>query len=295
MKLDRLISILTILQQEKKITAPKLAERLEVSRRTINRDVEALCQAGIPIVSTQGAGGGLQLMEGFQLDLSLFTRQELSAILTGLRGLDSVAQSPGAALVQKLSGAALPEELSIDLAAWYKDELAQKIDLLRQAIRERRCVAFHYAGPGGESEREIEPVLVVYRWYDWYVFGFCRTRQDFRLFKLRRLWGLVFSGESFEPREVPAEKKQFGLNMTDDYMTEAVYQPREKYRLVEEYGEKSFETLPDGRLLAKWGFSGPEDAVWWFLSFGDQVQVLGPQELVERMREVSEKIYTMYS
>lgn len=296
MKLDRLISILTILQQEKKITAPQLARRLEVSRRTISRDIDALCRAGIPIVTTQGAGGGLSLMEGFTLDGTLFTRQELAAILTGLTGLDSVAQSPGAALRQKLGNGALfgENELSIDLASFYKHDLAPKIDLLRRGIREHRLVTFRYAGPGGESAREIEPCLVAYRWSDWYLFGFCRARQDFRLFKLRRLWELALTDTVFTPREIPEERRQFGANMTDDYLTVAVYQPGEKYRLVEEYGPRSFETLPDGRLLAKWGFSHPEDAVWWFLSFGDRVQVLGPPELVQRMRSVTEKMAELY-
>lgn len=297
MKIDRLIAILTLLGQGKMYTAPALAERFEVSRRTIQRDVETLCAAGLPIVTVQGAGGGLRLMEGFAFQTTIFTREELSALLTGLGGLESVSQGAGAALRQKLHAGAGTElqEVSIDLAAFYKGDLAKKIALLRRGVREHRMAAFCYAGPGGESYREIEPYQVVYRWYDWYVFGFCTARQDFRLFKLRRLWALTLSDRTFAPRDIPEDRRAFGGNITDGYRTEAVYDPREKYRLVEEYGPGSFETLPDGRLRARWGFSSPEDAVRWFLSFGDRVQVLGPPELVARLRAEARLLLDKYT
>ena len=93
MKIYRLIGIITILQQQKTVTAPYLAEKFEVSRRTISRDIEDICRAGIPLVTTQGAGGGISIMEGFRLDTTVFTKQELAAILTGLKSLDSVSRS----------------------------------------------------------------------------------------------------------------------------------------------------------------------------------------------------------
>ena len=76
MRLERLIGILTILLQRDKITAPELAERFEVSRRTIQRDVEALCQAGIPIITTQGVGGGISIMESYRMDSTYLPLQK---------------------------------------------------------------------------------------------------------------------------------------------------------------------------------------------------------------------------
>ena len=99
MKIYRLIGIITTLQQQKTVTAPYLAEKFEVSRRTINRDIEDICRAGIPLVTTQGAGGGISIMEGFSLDTTVFTKQELAAILTGLKSLDSISRS--AAIIMK--------------------------------------------------------------------------------------------------------------------------------------------------------------------------------------------------
>ena len=93
MKIDRLIGILSILLQEEKITAPELAERFEVSRRTINRDIEDLCRAGIPIFTSQGAGGGISIMDGYKMDRTILTSRDMQMILAGLRSLDSVSGS----------------------------------------------------------------------------------------------------------------------------------------------------------------------------------------------------------
>ena len=93
MKIDRLIGILSILLQEEKTTAPELAERFEVSRRTINRDIEDLCRAGIPIRTEQGAGGGISIMDGYRMDRTILTSKDMQMILAGLRGLDSVSGS----------------------------------------------------------------------------------------------------------------------------------------------------------------------------------------------------------
>ena len=123
MKLDRLIGILSILLQQEKVTAPELAERFEVSRRTIQRDVEALCRAGIPIVTTQGAGGGISILEGYRVDRTMLTAPEMQAILAGLRSLDSVSGTRRyAQLMEKLSagaGTLVPgsAELLIDLSS----------------------------------------------------------------------------------------------------------------------------------------------------------------------------------
>ena len=91
MKIDRLIGILSVLLQQEKVTAPYLADKFEVSRRTVNRDIEDLCKAGIPLVTTQGSGGGISIMEGYKLEKTLLTSAEMQAILTGLKSLDSVA------------------------------------------------------------------------------------------------------------------------------------------------------------------------------------------------------------
>lgn len=298
MKIDRLIGIIAILQQKKRVTAPYLAEKFEVSRRTISRDIEDLCKAGIPIVTTQGTNGGISIMEGFALDTTVFTERELTAIFAGLKSLDSVSHSTYAEeLARKIGGSSairLADHMVIDLASYYKDDLAEKIEQIQLAIREARCIAFHYCYNKGEADKLIEPYLIVFKWSNWYVFGFCRERQDFRMYKLRRMWNLTVSDETFTVREVPEEKKRFGTHMTDDYVITAVYEADVKYRLVEEYGPDSFTEREDGKLYTEWGFTRPDDAVEWFLSLGDKVKVIGPPEMVERMKTALTAIQSLY-
>ena len=295
MRVDRLMGIIAVLRRQGKVTMPYLAERFEVSRRTISRDIDAICRAGIPIVTRQGEGGGVSLMEGCAVDATVFTREELAAILTGLGSLQSVAAAPDAAgIAGKLGGESGENGIEIDLASFYKDDLADKIRRIRQAIGEGRRVKFRYYSKKGEADRRVEPYRVVYQWSDWYVFGFCAERQDFRLFKLRRLWELEILEERFERRAVPEEKRRLGSNMTDDYMVEAIYEPSAKYRLVEEYGPDSFRVMEDGRLYTKWGFSSAEQAEEWLLSFGDQVKVVAPAEMRARMRRKLMNMLELY-
>lgn len=146
MKIDRMIGILAILLQQKKVTAPYLAEKFEVSRRTINRDIESLSMAGIPLVTMQGANGGISIMDGYKIDRTLLTSSDMQAILAGLRSLDSVSGTNRyAQLMDKLSAGAsefLPGDnhILIDLSAWSKASLPPKIEMLHNAITSNRLV-----------------------------------------------------------------------------------------------------------------------------------------------------------
>lgn len=186
MKMERLIGILSILLQRERVTAPELAEQFEVSRRTIQRDIESLCRAGIPITTAQGTGGGISIMEGYRVDWTVLTAPEMQAILAGLRSLDSVSGTRRyAQLMEKLSagtGALVPggAHMLIDLSSWYKTSLPPKIELIQSAIEQHRAIRFTYFSPKGESVRTVEPCYLVFHWSAWYVWGWCRSREDFR-------------------------------------------------------------------------------------------------------------------
>ena len=218
--------------------------------------------------------------------------------LERLKSLDSVSHSSsGEILARKIGGSQavkVADHMAIDLASHYKDDLASKLEQIKSAIEASRCIAFRYYYEKGEADKLIEPCLIVFKWSDWYVFGFCRQRQDFRLYKLRRLWNLEVVEETFSPREIPEEKKRFGSHMTDDYMVAAIYDSSLKYRLVEEYGPDCITTREDGSLYAEWGFTTREQAVEWFLRFGREVKVLEPPEMVERMKAELEAALNLY-
>ena len=146
MKLDRLLGILTVLLQNDRVTAPELAEKFEVNRRTIGRDIDALCRAGIPVVTRQGAGGGMAIAEGFKLDKSVLTADELSGVVAALKGLGSVSErSNFERTLEKFHPNAvvsMREPVIIDLASHYKGQLTEKIQTIKRAILETRLIEF---------------------------------------------------------------------------------------------------------------------------------------------------------
>lgn len=299
MKLDRLIGILALLLQRESITAPELAARFEVSRRTILRDVDALCRAGIPIASRQGAGGGFSIMEGYRVDRALLTGAEMRAILTGLRTLDSVSGTQRyAQLMEKLSAGSssiLPGDghIMIDLASWYRGPLSEKIELIHAAIEAGRHVTFRYYAPSGESEREIEPYFLVFQWSSWYVYGWCLARRDWRLFKLNRLAELTM-GEAFEKRDAPWPDLSNARVFPERWRVKALVEPQCRWRLIEEYGADCYQEQPDGRLLFEAGFADLDNALTWLLSFGDGAEVLEPRALRYEMKRITGRMSSIY-
>lgn len=299
MKLDRMIGILSILLQKEKVTAPYLAEKFEVSRRTINRDIEALCMAGIPLVTEPGQCGGVSIMEGYKIDRTLLSTSDMQAILAGLRSLDSVSGANRyAQLMEKLQAGASSllagdTHILIDLSSWYKASLSPKIELLHNAILSGRKVSFAYFAPGGESERMVEPYYLIFQWAGWYLWGFCEKREDFRLFKLGRMTGLHM-GESFEKRTAPVPDLSVEHVFPQMFQVKAKIHPKYKWRLVDEYGPESFTTQPDGTLLFSAGFMDKTSIVGWITSFGDGAELLEPARFREDILTFAEGIRKKY-
>ena len=299
MKTERLIGILSILLQQEKVTAPQLAREFEVSRRTIQRDIESLCRAGIPISTAQGAGGGISIMEGYRVDRTVLTAPEMQAILAGLRSLDSVSGTRRyTQLMEKLSagsGVLLPgsAQMLIDLSSWYKDSLAPKIEEIQSAIRQHCTIRFAYFSPKGESVRTVEPYYLLFRWSAWYVWGWCHTRQDFRLFKLNRMTDLA-AGELFSPRPAPLPDLEPERVFPAKYRVTVRFEPSCRWRLVEEYGPDSFTTDPDGWLRFTGGFPDADSALSWVLTFGDKAELLQPDQLRRRLGELTSALAARY-
>jgi len=299
MKLDRLLGILTVLLQKDRVTAPELAEKFEVSRRTIGRDIDALCMAGIPVVSHQGSGGGISIADGFKLDKSVLTTEELSGMIAALKGIGSIsAMSHIERVLDKLNAnsdavVSMREPIIIDLASHYKGQLTEKIEQIKQAVLQERLIEFDYFYDKGDSHRRIEPYFVIFQWTAWYVFGFCMERQDFRLFKLTRLWNLQLCDEQYELREIPPEKRDFGQNFTDHIKFVALFDPSVKYQLIEHYGLNCYTETDEG-LLFEFMFTNRDYLASWLLGFGSMVKVLEPDYIAEDIQRAAENILSRY-
>lgn len=300
MKIDRLIGILSVLLQEEKVTAPELAEKFEVSRRTINRDIEDLCKVGIPISTSQGIYGGISIMDGYRMDRTLLTSKDMQMILSGLRSLDSVSGSHYyGQLMEKIKSGSSEymsgsESILIDLSSWYKDSLSLKIEVIQNTIEERKVLSFQYYAPSGESVREIEPYFLIFKWSSWYVWGWCKLRKDYRMFKLNRMDKIVQTAEDAVNRDVPMPDLSTEAIFPGGIYVKAVFQPEMKWHLIEEFGADSFEVQPDGTLLFEHEYTDKENLVMWMLTCKDKVTVLEPKEIRNELLNIADSIKKKY-
>ena len=301
MKIDRLIGILSVLLQEEKTTAPELAERFEVSRRTINRDIEELCKAGIPIQTVQGTGGGISIMDGYRMDRTILTSKDMQMILAGLRSLDSVSGSSYyGQLMEKIQAGSSEfingrDSILIDLSSWYRESLAPKIETIQDAIGLKKIIRFMYYSPGGDTEREIEPYYLVFRWSSWYLWGWCTDRKDYRLFKLNRMDMVVETDKEFIcRRNAPLPELSTEKIFPGGIKVKALFTQDTKWRLVEEFGPHCFTEEDDGRLLFAADYTDMENLVTWLMTFGAKAEVLEPTEARDIISSNAEETLKIY-
>jgi len=299
LKIDRLIAVLTCLLQNEKVTAQELAQRFEVSHRTILRDIDSLALAGIPIVTTQGNNGGISIMNGYKLDKSLLTVDELQNIIIGLKGLGSVSKTSNIEqLIQKLSPnsnamVSLNDHIFIDLSSYYKDSLSEKIKLIKQAISEKRLIEFDYYYDKGIVKRKIEPYFIQFKWSSWYVFGWCCERDNFRLFKLNRLYQLLITDENFLTRPISIDEANSNTGFSEEYEAEFLFDKSVRFRLIEDYGLNCYTETDEG-LYLKLNYTNHSYIISWILGFGDKVTVLEPQDLKDELKQIAKNIFDKY-
>lgn len=300
MKIDRLIGILSILLQKEMVTAPWLAKRFEVSRRTIQRDIEELCMAGIPIGTKQGVGGGIYIMDGYRMDRTLLTEKDMQMILAGLKSLDSVSGSHYyQQLMEKLQAGSSDyicgsPYFLMDLSSWHKDSLSRRMEQIQYAIEEGKVLRFHYYAPKGDSIRELEPYYLIYKWSSWYVWGWCRKKEDYRTFKLMRMDEVEVSGESVIKREVPMPDLSNERIFCGETYVKALFEPEMKWHLLEEFGADSFQEQPDGKLYFEHAYTNKEQLIGWMLTCKDKVTVLAPEDIRRELFHIAENIRKRY-
>jgi len=222
MKVDRLVSIIMILLDKKRIGARELADRFEVSKRTIYRDMDTVNLAGIPVRSIPGEGGGFEIMQKYKIDKKVFSTADLSAILMGLSGLSGMMR--GDELVNALAKVKsfIPadkvkdielkaNQIVIDLSPWTGNRNIQPyLEIIKTALRETRLLSFDYADRHGKTTaRKAEPYQLVLKGSHWYWQGYCHTRNDFRLFKVSRMSNLHMQDDSFTLREYQKPQLEF--------------------------------------------------------------------------------------
>lgn len=301
MKISRMFEMIYLLLERKTMTANELAERFEVSPRTIYRDVEALSQAGIPIYADRGRGGGIHLMEDFVLDKSLLSESEQREVLESLQSRSAVFQEKEEPALQKLSalfGKGRENWIQIDFGEWNPNSvLKERLELLKGAVLNRESVRFTYSGANGKTEeREVEPVQLVFRGYDWYLLAWCRARRDFRYFKLTRMTVPELTGDHFQQKKLPKPEQpaaQRGKSEAPEIQVKAAIDPQMAYRVYDEFPPESRSFQEDGRFLVQIKMTDQNWIYQYLMSYGGGLEVLEPPEvraeLEKRLRQALEK------
>lgn len=310
MKIDRLLSIVVYLLNRDLASAGELARRFEVSARTIQRDMEAINLAGIPVMSVQGPSGGYGIMDGFKLDRRLVTPDDLFYIITALKGIaEQLDDGQLDGTLEKMRGLLPPasgepfrrrqEKLHIDFSMLGGGPAQRdSFRVVQAAVEEARLLEFEYTSNRLERlSRVVEPMTVVFKWRSWYLFAYCRLRGDYRLFRTSRIRKPVMLGEGFRRRDLSFEdfSRDYEPGKTGRLVDMVLRFAPELAPIVEEFhNEEDLERREDGSLVVR--MSMPEDgwAYGYILSYGPFVEVLEPERLRRIIKESAGKIADIY-
>ena len=298
MQINRLFKLVYYLLVNGKTSAPELAEKFEVSTRTIYRDLDAISAAGIPIYTTQGKGGGISLLESFVLDKSLFSEKEKEQILMALQGITSVEGVNADELLSKLSALFQmkgTDWIEVDFSDWNKNEADRDLfNEIKKAIFDRHMITFSYFGGNGQrSSRLVKPIKLIFKSKDWYLYGFCLLRNDYRFFKLTRIKDLVISPETFirevlQPPKTRMENKNFNtVSVT------LKFSPQVAFRVYDEFTD-SVTTDSENNLYVTTKLPDNEFVYNYLLTFGDTAEVLAPAHVRKAVKDKVCSILKMY-
>ena len=308
MKVDRLVNIIMILLDKKRIGAQELADMFEVSPRTIYRDIDAINLAGIPVRGASGVGGGFEIMEKYKIDNKVFSTADLSSILMGLSSISNMIR--GDELVNALAKVKsfIPadrakdiefkaNQIYIDLSPWIGNRNVQPyLEIIKSALQENKLLTFEYADRyGNKTARITEPYQLVLKSSHWYLQGYCLKRNDYRLFRLSRMSNLQIQDEFFKPRDY--QKPQYDFNDILETMQTKIKIRIHKSvmdRVLDYCTYEQFSPDGDEHYIVSFPFIENEYYYNILFSFGDKCECLEPLHIRTEMKRRIHDIATIY-
>ncbi len=295
LKNDRLFQLLYLLLEKGTLTAPQLAHMLEVSVRTVYRDVETLSQAGIPIYALAGKGGGISLLPGYTFDKALLSDQEQNQLLLAIQSLKAANQAVEPLLTKLGTAFQKPPHnwIEVDFSRWGMSQTdTERFELLKNAILNKKVLRLTYCGASGNmSVRNVHPLKLIYKDKHWYLQGFCLQAGDFRLFKAGRIVEVAFTGETFTENYAeelpPLENEHLPCPTTHLKLCIA---SQLAFRVYDEFDRRSITPQADGSYLVEVDFPLDGWVVGYLFSFGTALKVLQPAELQKQLAEYAQKI-----
>ncbi len=290
-----------------RVQARELADYFEVSTRTIYRDIDAINRAGIPVVTHQGNKGGVGIVEGYRLDRQVLTLDDMVSMLSILKGVNATFQNRRIdRSIEKLH-ALIPADrqgevqkqissLVIDIMPWGIRHQEEKIELLQGAIGDSFLIEFSYRdGNGARSRRTVEPMTLIFKSTAWYLFAYCRLRNDFRLFRLTRMTELTQTGKKFNRRSGQYQHYDHRCTGNTRMIKLKVRFSAEIRHTIEDYFEESFLNYQDnGDILADFEVPDNDWVLSWLLSLGDKAELIEPAEMRVQLQEKAKKIEKLY-
>lgn len=296
MQESRLFKIVYYLLDKGQATAPELAERFEVSVRTIYRDIDALSEAGIPVYTEAGRNGGIHLMNDFVLDKAVLSEEEKQEILTALQSIN-FTQNNSSRTLQKLSAIfhlSSEDWLEVDFSRWgNKGTDNEKFELLKTAVIHRKCVKITYANSCGTIyERIVQPLKMSYKSMSWYLKAYCTKKHDYRIFKLTRIIDLEVLADSFHKSSFPESDEASSQACNTIVLC---FPPNMAYRVYDEFDKTGISKKENGDLIVSVEMPEDEWLIGYLLSFGNQVDIIEPVYLREIVANQAKKIYEKYT
>lgn len=299
MQINRLFEIIYILLEKQTVTSKELSQKFEVSTRTIYRDIETLSSSGIPIYMTKGRGGGISLLPEFILNKTVITDTEKEDILSSLKALKAITPSKSNTALNKLNslfGNINVDWIEVDFSSWSNSKNDKEIfENIKKAILNKQVINCIYANVKGENKkREVEPLKLCFKGGSWYLYGFCREKEDFRFFKLKRMKEFVISDEFFQrscEEDIFCEENSF---KQDEFIQlKLKLSSKMAYRVYDEF--ESYVQDEDGNFLAE--ISYPKNGDWLFYyiaTFGEDCEVIEPIEIREEVKKKLKNILKQY-
>lgn len=297
---------MNILTNNEKTTIKYLSEKLEVSRRTIYRDLEDLSMAGFPIVSTPGYGGGISIVEGYRFDKNLLTSEDWEQILTGLNAIKTMGDNEK---IEYLIGRIAPKDIQtineqsdivVDLSQWYDDDAQDLFVDIRSAINNKQLLSIDYQTKTSSTHREIEPYKLIFKERDWYLYAFCRLRDAFRLFKVNRISSYELVNTYFIPRKIAipsleglVDRQIFQKAAKNKYRVILEFDLKDKEFLIQALGALNFKAT-GGKGIIDCQSTNIEYTANLIISLQDKVKVVSPPELYEMVLSTICKMKKIY-
>ncbi|EJR58165.1 hypothetical protein IIO_04507 [Bacillus cereus VD115] len=301
MKLERLISIIFKLLNNEILSASSLADEFQVSPRTIYRDIEAICAAGIPVVSYQGTNGGFGIIKGYKFDKSLMGSYDILNLITVLSSLSNIFKDTEIEhtidRLKLLDTNSNNKSLSVDLES-HRTEPNSLMNL-RKAIHEKKVIHFNYISNKNEfTSREVEPIHLHYKFRNWYMYGYCRERQNYREFRISRMMGVTLTQEGFlQNHEIKDEIFYSKRNLVGFEDVVIWVSPNSLAEALDQFQNSSKTINDDGSMTITISVYQPLKAGWLksiLLSFGSGAKIVKPMELQSFLIDEAKKIIKVY-